>query len=251
MLVRQAGLPLLASRANIDALVVGEEDPAVVVAGAGFDRAGGVEAPAGLAVGGAQGDQVGGVGAEVERAVDRQRRGFEVRVELADPVFPAGRGVAGGEVAGEEGAVDAAFVVDGGGDEVRRALVAGPDVDFPEHLAVPQPDRFAVAVLVDHVGDPVVDRGRELNQRVRVDRPGLLQRRVERFLVGGEVVSALGDPAEQRPVDIVRAGGDFGGRGPGFAIVRVTAASEQEGEDQGKRGCEAHRSSHRQADTCP
>ncbi len=140
----------------------------------------------------------------------------------------AGLPVARGEGAVEEGAVDQAAVVGGAGDDRLVALVLRVEREFADHLAIAELDRFAVAVLVDRVGDAAADRGRELDQRVGVDRPGLLQRRVERAVddasVGGQVVGALGDATEEGPVDVAgfeRLRGDlFGGACAGSSIRR-------------------------------
>ncbi len=100
--------------------------------------------------------------------------------QLALPDLLAGLGVDGDQVAVDVGEEDLALVVDGRGHVGRRARVLRVGDPFPEDLAIAQPHRFGVAVLVDDVGDAVGDRGRELDQRVRVDRPGFAQRRVER-----------------------------------------------------------------------
>jgi hypothetical protein len=70
----------------------------------------------------------------------------------------------------------------------------------PEDLAVAQPQRLGVGVLVDQVGDAVVDRGRELDQRVGVEGPGDGQRRPQVFERLGQVLGPLRRAAEERPV---------------------------------------------------
>jgi hypothetical protein len=121
--------------------------------------------------------------------------------QLALPGRLAALGVDRDQVAVDVGEEDLALVVDRRGDVGRRARVLRVGIAFPEHLAVPQPHRLGVAVLVDDVGDATGDRRWKLDQGVGVDRPGFAQRRVQRPLISRQVVSALGDPAEERPVD--------------------------------------------------
>src|SRR4029077_10653551 len=66
-------------------LVVADEDVPLVVDGPRFDRAGGLEGPDRVAVNRVEGEDLVVVGAEGEVAVDRQRRGFEVGVEVSHP----------------------------------------------------------------------------------------------------------------------------------------------------------------------
>jgi hypothetical protein len=148
------------------------------------------------------------------------------------PFLLAGLGVAGDQRAAEEGPVDAPVVVNRRGDEARLAVVALAQLQFPQHLAVLQPHRFAVAVLVDQVGDPVGDRRRELDQPVRADVPSFLQRRVEHPLVCGQVMRPLRNAPEQRPGDIARR---LAGR---FALFAFPAAAG--GEQQRERRGEHH-----------
>jgi hypothetical protein len=94
-----------------------------------------------------------------------------VGVQVALPGGPAGGGVDRDQVAVEEGEEDLALVVDGRGHEGRRPLQARIAFPLPEHRVVAQPDRPRVAVLVGDVGDAAGNRRRELDQRVRADRP--------------------------------------------------------------------------------
>ena len=203
-------------------------------AGAGFDRRRQVGAPARGAVVGVEGDDVGGVGAEEERPVGDHRRGFEVAPQLAPPQRVPVLGVPCHQFAPEESAVDAPFVIDRRGDEVGHPLVAGPVRHLPKHLAVAQPHRFRVAVLVDHIGDPVGDRGRELDQRVRVDLPDGLQRRIQQPRLGRQVMRPPRHPPEERPVD---EPGVASARGHVLAfgrIARAPAADQGEAQRQGQ-----------------
>jgi hypothetical protein len=203
-----------------------------VEARAGFDRRRRVEGPAGLAVAGVQGDDVSHVGAQVERPVGRHRRGFKVARQLAPPDGAPGGGVAGDHFAAEEGPVDPAVVVDRRSDEVRLAPVARPVLHFPEDLAIPQPHRSGIPVLVDHIGDAAVDRRRELDQRVRVQRPGLPQGRVQQPPFARQVVRPLRHPAEEGPVDV--AGIALGG-GEVFVFGAARAAADHPKRSQNQR----------------
>jgi hypothetical protein len=149
--------------------------------------------------------------------------------QLACPDLLAGLGVNRDEVAVDVGEEDLAFVVDGRGDVGRRAGVLRVGGAFPEDLAIAQPHPLGIAELVDHVGDAVGDRGRELDQRVGIDRPGFAQRRIERPPGRrGKVVRALGDAAEERPGD--EAGLGWGG---GRCLVAAGAAAPCERAETG------------------
>ena len=118
-------------------------------------------------------------------------------VQVALPDHLAGLPVARDQRAVEEGAVDLAAVVGRPGD-VDRCPCSFGSIRVRRDLVVAELDRFAVAVLVDRVGDAAGDRGRELDQRVGVDVQAF--NGGSRSSIGaGEVVGPLRDAAEEGP----------------------------------------------------
>jgi hypothetical protein len=75
-----------------------------------------------------------------------------------------------------------------------------------------------------------MDRRRELDQRMRIDLPHLLQRRVQQLAFRRQIVRPLRHPPEQRPVDVAGIalgdGDALAFRAPGIA-----------GAATGKRDC--------------
>ena len=143
-------------------------------------------------------------------------------VQVALPGGLAGGRVDRDQIAVEEGEEDAALVVDRRGDEGRRAGEAMVGDPFPEDFVVAQPYRPHVAELVGDIGDAAGERGRELDQRMRVDRPRFAQRRIEVPPFVRQVMGALRHTAEERPVD---ERGGAGGIRPASG-VRATAARQ-------------------------
>src|SRR5215212_1102011 len=127
--------------------------------------------------------------------------------------------------------------------EIHRSVCVGRardvivDLLSPQDLAVGGPDGVHLPDLVDHVEDPMVHRGRKLDELMGEELPQHVEGRVGCL---SQVVGALGKPPEDRPVDIPRAGRALlrlglppSARGGGFAAT--SAADEEQAENRAKR----------------